>query len=149
MVFAGFSSAVVAGECRGDQLDIQFGGDVTRFTVEIADTLDERALGLMNRDYMAPFSGMLFVYEDPQTVSFWMKNTLIPLDMIFIDDSGVVMRIHENAEPLSLSGIPGGSGIQFVLEINGGMARMLGIKVGAQVRHPEIDTDLAIWPCGT
>ena len=89
---------------------------------------------------------MLFVYERPQVVSFWMRNTLIPLDMIFMDETGRVARIHENAVPLDETGIEGGDGIQFVLEINGGLAGQLGIVEGSQLRHPSIGNNAA-WAC--
>ena len=130
-----FAAPAFAGSCALNQLDIKSNGVSSRFTVEIADNIDERALGLMNRESMPQFTGMLFIYDRPQQVSFWMKDTLIPLDMIFIGPSGVVLRIHENAIPRDLTGIPGGNGIQYVLEINGGMAQTLNIQVGAQVRH--------------
>ena len=90
---------------------------------------------------------MLFVYEHPQRVGFWMENTLIPLDIIFADASGVVKRIHENAIPLDRTTIDGGDQIQFVLEINGGLAGRMGIEVGSEMRHPAIGAN-ASWPCG-
>lgn len=141
------ASSVSALDCDIGRLDIKSGDNVSRFSIEIADTFESRATGLMNRDYLAQFAGMLFVYDTEKTVSFWMKNTLIPLDMLFIDETGVVLRIHENAIPLDLTQIPGGDGVQYVLEINGGLASMLNITPGAQIKHPEIDADLAIWPC--
>ena len=69
---------------------------------------------------------MLFVYEGPRRVAFWMKNTLIPLDMIFADATGRVTRVHANAVPLDETPIDGGEGVQFVLEINGGLADAAG-----------------------
>ncbi|MEM8871958.1 MAG: DUF192 domain-containing protein [Pseudomonadota bacterium] len=128
-------------------LDLRAGGSVLRFSVEVADTIDERALGLMHRAAMPEFSGMLFVYDRPQTVGFWMRNTLISLDMLFADARGVVQRIHENAVPLSEENIPGGSDIQYVLEINGGLSETLGLRAGAEFRHPAINADIAAWPC--
>ena len=101
----------------------------------------------MFREEMSRFSGMLFVYPKPQKVAFWMKNTLLPLDMIFLTFDGVVARIHENAEPLSETSIPGGSNILAVLEINGGLSQKLGIRTGAQMRHPAFDPETAAWPC--
>ncbi len=89
---------------------------------------------------------MLFVYERPQRAVFWMRNTLIPLDLIFMDSTGTVTRIHENAIPLDLTGIEGGEAVQFVLEINGGLARRLGIAEGSALRHPAIGEDAA-WAC--
>lgn len=137
-----------AETCASDVIDVRDGDTTVRFSVEIADTPQERGIGLMNRDSMARFSGMLFVYEAPQTVAFWMRNTLIPLDMLFIDPRGVVTRIHENARPLDESSIPGGDGILYVLEINGGLSAALGLREGAEIRHPAVDPALAVWPCG-
>ena len=90
---------------------------------------------------------MLFVYPRAGSPTFWMKNTLIPLDMVFMDASGTVMHIHENAVPLDRTPIPGGNDIQFVLEINGGMAAMVGLTEGSQMRHPSVDPELAVWAC--
>jgi len=134
-------------QCAIEQLDMRFSGASLRFSIEVVETPEERAIGLMNRTSLAPFSGMLFVYPKPQSVSFWMRNTLIPLDMIFIDARGVVKSIHENAIPLDETPIFGGDDIQYVFEINGGMAESLGISVGAELRHPSISGENSIWPC--
>lgn len=133
--------------CAPSHLDVRSYNSSVRFAVEIADTIESRAIGLMNRSDLGRFAGMLFVYPDARAVSFWMRNTLIPLDMIFIDSAGVVKNIHENATPLSEDTIYGGEEIQFVFEINGGMARALGITVGSEVRHPSISGDNVIWQC--
>ena len=101
----------------------------------------------MFREEMAQSAGMLFVFEAPQRVSFWMRNTLIPLDMLFMAADGTVTRIHENAVPLDETPIPGGDQVQFVLEINGGLARELGLDVGAVVQHPAIPQEIAAFPC--
>ncbi|WP_112322725.1 DUF192 domain-containing protein [Oceanibium sediminis] len=132
--------------CSEGAVDVRMGDTSVRFVVEIADTVDERAVGLMNRESMPQFDGMLFVYDSPRPVAFWMKNTLIPLDMLFADASGTVQRIHQNATPRSLESIPGGDDIQFVLEINGGLSAMLGLAPGAELRHPAIGEGAA-WPC--
>jgi uncharacterized membrane protein (UPF0127 family) len=92
---------------------------------------------------MPRFSGMLFVYDREQYVSFWMKNTILPLDMIFLDGHGVVMRVHENAVPYDRTSIFGGKNIQYVLEINAGLAAEFGIQKGAKLRHPTIENGLA------
>ncbi len=128
-------------------LDLRAGGSQVQFRIEVVDTIEERAQGLMFRESMGRFEGMLFVYERPQPVSFWMKNTLIPLDMIFMDASGVVQHVHSNAVPGDLTSIPGGDNIQFVLEINGGLAGQLGIDAGAEMRHPAVPKAGAAWPC--
>jgi len=134
-------------ECTAEVVEVRGAGGVARFSVEVADTGAERAQGLMNRPDMASAAGMLFVYEVPQRAGFWMKNTLIPLDMIFADPAGVVTRVHENAVPLDRTLIDGGPGVKFVLEINGGLARPLGIGPGSVLRHPAIDQAGAAWAC--
>jgi uncharacterized protein len=146
LVFCLFTSAAHA-DCRPDTIEVRGQGGVTRFTIEVADTNAERSQGLMFRETMPASAGMLFVYENPRRASFWMENTLIPLDMIFADEKGIVTRIHENAVPRDRTPIDGGSGVQFVLEINGGLARRLGVTEGAALRHPAIDQSLAAFPC--
>ena len=143
-----FTSAVASvAQCRDDQVEIKGDWGSARFSVEVADTDESRALGLMNRSKLPFSAGMLFVYDTPQTMSFWMENTLIPLDMLFIGPDGTIQKIHENAVPLDRTHIPSGPGIQFVLEINGGLASRMQIDHGSIVRHPAIDPDLARWPC--
>lgn len=95
---------------------------------------------------MPRFSGMLFVYERPQFASFWMKNTLIPLDMLFVDEAGVIQNIHKEATPHDETPIIGGDGISHVLEINGGMSELLGIEVGDSLQHPSFG-GTAVDPC--
>lgn len=138
---------VASAACRDGQLELRGDFGTVRFRVALADSPQERAQGLMHVPQMPRMSGMLFVYERPQSVSFWMENTLIPLDMIFADETGVVRRIHENAIPLDRTPIPGGDGIQYVLEINGGMAATLGLSEGDEMRHPAIAQAGAAWPC--
>lgn len=138
--------APVWASCAPERLDVRGEAGQVRFTVELAATPAERSTGLMHRESLPRSAGMLFVYERPQPVSFWMRNTLIPLDMIFADATGTVRRVHENAVPLDLTGIDGGEDIQFVLEINGGLAERLGIAEGSEFRHPAIGQEAA-WPC--
>jgi uncharacterized membrane protein (UPF0127 family) len=133
----------VSAECDPARVDLKGDWGSARFSVEVADDPRERSQGLMNRETMPRSAGMLFVYEQPQRAVFWMKNTLIPLDMIFMDETGTVTRIHENAVPLDLTGIDGGDGMQFVLEINGGLSGRLGITEGSVLRHPAIGPDAA------
>lgn len=111
-----------------------------RFTVELALTHEEQARGLMHRRNLAPDAGMLFVYHVPQRAAFWMKNTLISLDMLFIDSGGRIVFIHEMAVPGSLRSIGPEVPIKAVLEIRGGRSRELGIRVGDHVRHPAFDS---------
>jgi uncharacterized membrane protein (UPF0127 family) len=76
-----------------------------------------------------------------------MKNTLIPLDIIFADERGVVTRVHANAKPMDTTSLDGGSDVKLALEINSGLAGRLGIAPGAELRHPSLDPALAAWPC--
>ncbi len=131
--------------CAPDRVDLRWDGGGESFAVEVADDAAERAQGLMFRDSMAPDQGMLFVYDAPKRAQFWMKNTLIPLDMIFADAAGRVTHVHSNAVPMDETVIDGGEGVQFVLEINGGLAERLGLSVGAEMRHPAIAG--GIWAC--
>ncbi|NPD16258.1 DUF192 domain-containing protein [Xinfangfangia sp. D13-10-4-6] len=143
-------AAFAAQSCSLARLDIRSpagSGDAVRqsFSVEIADTHESRARGLMYRRALDPGAGMLFIYDRPQRAEFWMKNTYIPLDIIFADDHGRVTVVHENAVPQDLTLIPGGEGVRYVLEINGGLARRSGIRPGSEMRHPRIAD--ASWPC--
>jgi uncharacterized membrane protein (UPF0127 family) len=110
------------------------------FTIEIADDNAERAQGLMFRDSLAADAGMLFDYGEEQLASFWMQNTLIPLDMIFIGADGIVKKVHVNARPLDTTSIPSGVPVRFVLEIPGGRSLEIGLAAGDRVEHPRIAT---------
>jgi len=131
--------------CRDDSVALRGEWGQARFTVEVADDPAERGQGLMHRESMAPGAGMLFIYERPQPARFWMRNTLIPLDMIFADETGVVTHVHENAVPLDETVIDGGDNVSHVLEINGGLAGRLGIAPGTQMQHPSFEAPA--WPC--
>lgn len=105
------------------------------FQVEVVREERDRNRGLMFRQSLPENGGMLFDYDPPQDIAFWMKNTYIPLDIIFIDAGGRIVRIAENTTPLSLERIPSGAPARAVLEIKGGLSAKLGIKAGDQVRH--------------
>lgn len=139
-------SAWADAACAPARLDLRWDGGGESFAVEVADDAEERARGLMFRTELSPASGMLFVYEGPRHPQFWMKNTLIPLDMVFADSTGTVTRVHANAVPGDLTPVDGGEGVQFVLEINAGLAEKLGITPGSVMRHPAIGADAA-WGC--
>ena len=141
------TGGIAAADCRSDQIALKGDWGSARFNIEIADTVEERAAGLMYRASMERTAGMLFVYDAPQRVAFWMKNTLIPLDMIFMDASGVVTRVHHQAIPGDLTAIDGGNGVFAVLEINGGLARDFGIAPGTLARHPVFSDRSPAWPC--
>ncbi len=108
-------------------------GATHRFTVEVARTPEEQTYGLMNRQSLEPGHGMIFPYEPAQPVAFWMKNTLIPLDMIFIAPGGRILRIEDSAVPLSLEPVASGEAVEAVLELAGGRAAELGIAAGDRV----------------
>jgi len=107
-----------------------------RFTVEVARTPEEQAQGLMFRKSVPPDRGMIFPYDPPVQVSFWMKNTLVPLDMVFIGPDGKIGRIAANTTPMSLDPVASIDPVSAVLEIAGGRAAELGIREG----------DKADWP---
>lgn len=151
LIGALLAAAVLTGPalaaCRPDTVELRGEAGRARFTVEVADTAEERSKGLMFRESMPSSAGMLFVYPAPQRASFWMKNTLIPLDMIFVDSAGRVTRVHEGAVPGDETAIDGGEDVSLVLEINAGLAARLGVAPGSELRHPAVDPTLAAWPC--
>jgi uncharacterized protein len=106
------------------------------FTVELATNDAERQQGLMFRKELPEGRGMLFDFKRDQDVSMWMRNTLIPLDMLFINADGSIRRIAENTEPLSERTIPSGGPVRGVLEVIGGTAKKFGIVPGDKVAHP-------------
>ncbi|MEJ2762112.1 MAG: DUF192 domain-containing protein [Gammaproteobacteria bacterium] len=108
-------------------------GSTVTYVVELAMTSAMQRRGLMRRESLAANGGMLFIYRPPRRVSMWMKNTLLPLDMLFIDKRGRIVKIAANTKPLSTDLIPSESKISAVLEINAGQAVRRGIKVGDRV----------------
>src|SRR5689334_10279916 len=114
-------------------LTIHSGNGDHRFQVEVAASPEQQQRGLMFVRSLAPDRGMIFPYDPPQEVAFWMKNTLIPLDMIFIRPDGRIGRIAANAAPESLDPVPSGQPITAVLEIGGGRSAELGIREGDRV----------------
>lgn len=140
-------------QCVPDQVVIATEAGARHFQIEIADTVEERAQGLMFRREVPEGRGMLFIYDRPTEVSFWMRNTLVPLDLIFIDARGVIRHIHRMAKPLDETPIPGAvpGDTQperlMVLEIAGGDADQLGLASGQALAHPRLDRSRAAWPC--
>ena len=106
------------------------------FAVELAVNDEDRARGLMFRKELPEGQGMLFDFQREQEISMWMRNTYIPLDMIFINSDGRIRRIAENTEPLSERTIPSGGPVRGVLEVIGGTAKKLGLAPGDRVAHP-------------
>ena len=108
-------------------LEIRSGGRIHRFTVEVAASAEEQEQGLMFRQSLAPDRGMIFPFAPPRPASFWMKNTLIPLDMVFVRADGTIARIADNTIPHSLDPVEVGEPVAAVLEIAGGRSAELGI----------------------
>ena len=111
-------------------------GDNHDFQVEIAETSEQRAQGLMFRRQMAGDAGMLFLFGGSKERAMWMKNTFIPLDMLFIDEAGEIVRIEQRTVPQSLRAIVSGQPVSAVLELNAGTTSRLGINPGDRVIHP-------------
>jgi uncharacterized membrane protein (UPF0127 family) len=106
-----------------------------KIRVEVAADDVSREYGLMNRKHMAPNDGMLFDFISPQQVNFWMKDTILPLDMLFVREDGTIANIKANATPFSLMPIPAAEPVRVVIEINGGRAKALGIEPGQTVHN--------------
>lgn len=117
------------------ELSIETANGTYDFHVEIAKTQSQQAQGLMFRRSMPPDAGMLFVYDTPQPASFWMKNTFIPLDMLFIGADGRIVNIRARTVPQSLTPVTSAGKVLAVLELNGGTTARLGITAGDRVRH--------------
>jgi uncharacterized protein len=111
------------------------------FNIEVATTREEQALGLMFRRSLPENAGMLFLYKRPQPAAMWMKNTLIPLDMVFIAPDGRVLRIETNTEPFSTAVIRSEGAVSAVLELNAGQAGKIGLKRGDKVVYPGLTAE--------
>ena len=118
------------------ELTVVSAGGPHKFTVEVATTPGQMEQGLMFRQSLAADAGMLFDYRAPAMAAMWMKNTLIPLDMLFVDERGQIINIHERAVPGSLDPIAAAAPARAVIELNGGTAARLGIKPGDRVIFP-------------
>ena len=139
MVIAAVALPLAACSDEGKLVLHSSTGDYS-FNVEVVDTGETRAQGLMYRTELAEDAGMLFDFKQEREVSFWMRNTFIPLDMIFVGADGVVKNIHVNAVPHDVTSIPSGAPVQFVLEIPGGRSVEIGLKPGDTMEHPRVGT---------
>jgi hypothetical protein len=135
LVVSGIASAQLA-QFPSAPLTIVTTSGPQHFTVEIATTPQQMEQGLMFRPSLAPDAGMLFDYGRPSMAMMWMKNTLIPLDMLFVDAQGRIVNIHERAVPGSLATIAAAAPARAVIELNGGTAARLGIRPGDKVIFP-------------
>ena len=130
------SASAVAAPLSATTIEIVTNSGPHSFAIEVMRTPAELEKGLMYRRHMAADAGMLFDFGAPQRVSMWMKNTFLPLDMVFIARDGRVVSVKQNAEPQSERIIPSGGDVTGVLELNAGTAKRIELKVGDQVRHP-------------
>ncbi len=135
MNFAVIPTLAQSQKLETEQLTITTSRGDFEFLVEIADEPEERTIGLMNRDHMENRSGMLFVFDRERVIQMWMKNTLIPLDMVFTTADGTVVTVAENTVPHSLDIVSSLMPVTHVLELNGGMAAFIGIKQGDKLKH--------------
>ncbi len=119
-----------------ESLGLVTASGIHEFSVEVMRTAPQRQHGLMFRRFLPQDRGMLFIFDDERPIAMWMKNTYLPLDMVFIAQSGRVVGIAENAEPLSEKIIPSGAPVYGVLEVNAGVAAKIGLKIGDTLRHP-------------
>lgn len=133
---ASAQTVVKAAPVPTEPLTIATQGGLRRFSVEVMRDDAGRSRGLMFRRHMAPDHGMLFDFERNEPVTMWMKNTYLPLDMVFIRPDGTVSRVAADTEPLSTAIIPSNGPVLAVLELNAGTAARLGIKPGDRVEHP-------------
>ena len=120
-------------------IGIESNGKLININAYIADNQNKRKQGLMHVKSMSDDTGMLFVFDPPRIVSMWMKNTLIGLDIIFIDQDQKIIKIHKNAQPHNLESISSGLAIKWVVEINGKTSDLLGIKPGDQLIFQKAD----------
>lgn len=135
------------GENRGtpklEKLTIVSSGEPHEFNIAIADTEENQALGLMNRESLPDNEGMLFYFGDEKVRVFWMKNTLVSLDMLFIAPDGHINQIHHRAVPLDETRIVSQKPAFAVLEIKGGVAQKLALKPGDIIHHKVFGNPLA------
>ncbi len=139
---------VIAGSdgepVQGQYVTIHTADDnLHHFEIELAVTQEEMTKGLMFREELDPGAGMLFLFETDSERAFWMKDTLIPLDIIFIRTDGTIHRIHSMASPQDLTRIRSNGPVRAVLEVNGGLSETLGIKAGDTVHHESFANKLA------
>lgn len=130
---SGNAAATAPSGLAETMLTVTSGAKTHKFTVEIAATDEQQARGLMFRNELAPDRGMIFPMDPPRLASFWMKNTLIPLDIIFIAPDGRIANIAANTVPYSLDPVPSKGAVKAVLELAGGRAAELGIRPGDRV----------------
>ena len=135
------SPLAATGEFRTDKLTVVSDSGEHSFNVELAETKEQQARGLMFRRSLGKREGMLFIHKEPSFLTMWMRNTYIPLDMIFIRANGAIHRIEPHTEPFSERIIESGARVTAVLEVAAGVSEELGLKPGDIVRHAHFTTE--------
>lgn len=138
--------SLMSSDTPGKTQIVEISGDngkYYKFDIELAVTPEEQARGLMFRKSMPGSHGMMFVFENEALRTFWMRNTLIPLDILFLDADGKIVKIHENAKPLDETQIPSGAPVLAAIELNGGTAARLGILPGNIAHHDTFGNSLS------
>jgi uncharacterized membrane protein (UPF0127 family) len=147
MAFMALVAQPLAAACDGARAELRGEWGTARFRVEIADTPQTRAQGLMFVESLPSTAGMLFVFPDERIRTFWMRNTLVSLDILYFDAEGRWVSAQENAVPLDETTLPSDGPAQYVLEINAGLVERFGMGPGTEIRHPALDQAVAAWPC--
>jgi uncharacterized membrane protein (UPF0127 family) len=129
------AAAALAADLPRDVVMVETSSSQYRFEVEVADDPTERAEGLMFRESLADNAGMLFLYQETRPVEFWMKNTPLSLDIVFVREDGTIARIAESTTPMSQDLIPSGEPVRAVLEVKAGTMRQLGVTAGDRIRN--------------
>ena len=142
-----YTTSYATASCENNKLTIFNAISKHEFYVEIADDPTKRANGLMFKKSLSDFDGMVFLYDKPSRLVFWMKNTLIPLDIIFFDERGIIKKIYVDATPLSQKKIFGGSDLIGALEINGNLTSKLGFSEGDSIQFNRLNSKNTVWPC--
>jgi uncharacterized membrane protein (UPF0127 family) len=147
MAFMALVAQPLAAACDAARAELRGEWGTARFRVEIADTPQTRAQGLMFVESLPSTAGMLFIFPDERIRTFWMRNTLVSLDILYFDAEGRWVSAQENAVPLDETTLPSDGPAQYVLEINAGLVERFGMGPGTEIRHPALDQAVAAWPC--
>ena len=134
VLLLGLGSTLSCSSDLEERIEVEIGGE--SFSIEVARTEDQKRVGLMNRKSIGNREGMIFVYESDQHLSFWMKNTTIPLTLAFLSKDGTIVQI-EQLKPLSLKSVMSDRAVRFGLELAAGVLEELGVEVGDRVHLPE------------
>jgi uncharacterized membrane protein (UPF0127 family) len=146
-VFFAIFTTDLAAACDASRVELRGDWGKARFRVSIADTPQTRARGLMFVEEMPRSAGMLFVFDDDRVRTFWMRNTLISLDILYFDATGAWVSAQENAVPLDETTLPSDGPARYVLEINGSLVERFGMDETTVMRHPAVEQAGAAWPC--